>query len=111
MTSSSSVSCSARPRFSSASKLLCECHQLVEEGLDVDRPGVVLVDHLLELFQEVDPGPVHLHHPRQLERELRPELLHFDGFAAPLELLSQRLEIDLAEIDVSARVVDTGGIT
>src|ERR1035441_7169479 len=54
-------------------QLLREGHQLGEERLHVGRPGIVLVNHFLKFFEEINPGSVQLHHLRQFQGDLRSE--------------------------------------
>jgi hypothetical protein len=82
-------------------ELLREGEQLVEEEFHILRAGVVFFNHLEEFLQIVGTGALQSDHLFELPPDHGLQALHLGALVVAAELLAQKVEVDLTEVDPS----------
>src|SRR5205809_2096892 len=85
-----------------------ELHQYIKEHIHIHTPSIIFIAQPLELLLVVRATLIPFHHTIKLALDLAPQLLDLGMLVARREFCPQRVEVNLAQINLTAGIVSWG---
>src|SRR5947199_6245492 len=85
-----------------------ELYQPLKEHIHIHTPSIIFIDQPLELLLVIPATLIPLHHTIKLALDLASQLLDLGMFVARRKFFPQRLEVNLAQVNLATAIISNG---